>query len=153
MTVRKAGFGASGGSHLSGRIEAEHALARPARGPLDLAVESDVYATSGRLRGAVRLGTWRGEAVESVAMVSARRSMWDVFRPASLDGALREWNAVDPVLAAALDGSAVPPEANFDAHQHGSDLSFFPTSTPRRACAQAPSARSARASTAATRPS
>ena len=126
VTVHKAGFGAGAGSFLSGAVEAEHALRRPAAGPLDVAAEGDVYAASARVRGAAPLGRWRGEAVEAVALVAGRRSAWDVLRPASLDQALREWNAVDPVLAAALDGgvepSAVAP--GFVAHQHGSELGF-----------------------------
>lgn len=127
VTVRKAGFGARHGSHLAGVLQAEHDLARPdapgdGSGRAALAAEADAYAASARVRTATRLGTWRGEPVEAVALVAARRSLWDVRPPAALDRALREWNSVDPVLAAAL--GSVPAGTLYDTHRHGSDVSF-----------------------------
>ena len=123
VTVRKAGFGAEAGSHLAGVVEAEHALERPARG-LAVAAEGDVYAASARAQHAARLGTWRGEPVEATSLVAGRRSLWEAVRPGALDAALRDWNAVDPVLASVLTAGGAPPRPGYDAHRHGSDLAF-----------------------------
>ena len=123
VTVRKAGFGARTGSYLAGVLQAQHALARPAGGaPAGVAVEADAYAASARLQHQARLGRWAGEPVEATSLVAVRRSLWDLRPPRALDRTLREWNAVDPVLAAALDGTE--PRSGFDAHRHGSDVSF-----------------------------
>ena len=122
VTVRKAGFGARHGSHLAGLVEAEHALDRPAR-PLAVAAEADAYAAAARLGGRGGLGTWGGEPVEAVGLVAARRGLWDLAPPSALGRALRDWNGVDPVLAAAL-GDGAPPRPHYDAHRHGSDVSF-----------------------------
>ena len=118
VTVRKAGFGAAAGSHLAGAVEAEHLLARPRRG-LAVAAEGDLYAGSARVQHAARIG-----AAEATTLVAARRSAWDVVRPGALDRSLREWNAVDPVLAAALDAPTTAARTGYDAHRHGSDVAF-----------------------------
>ncbi|MEM0962022.1 MAG: TonB-dependent receptor [Bacteroidota bacterium] len=123
VTVRKAGFGARHGSHLAGRIEAEHAVST-SRAPLSIAAEGDAFAASARLEGRRQLGTWGRDPVEAVAFVAARRSLWDVAPPAALSRSLREWNDVDPVLASALHNNSVPPRPGYDAHRHGSDVSF-----------------------------
>ena len=122
VTVRKAGFGAGLGSYLAGVVEAEHALERPAAGPLALAAEGDVYAGGARLRHHARLGRWGREAVEATTVVAGRRSAWDLVRPGALDRALRAWNDVDPVLASVLTGE--PPRASLRTHRHGSDVAF-----------------------------
>ncbi len=122
VTVHKAGFGARHGSRLAGVVEARHALAAPARGPLAVAVEGDVYAAGARLQHHAPLGRVGREQAEATSLVAVRRSLWDVVRPGALDRALRAWNDVDPVLAAALGGG--PARPGFDVHSHGSDVAF-----------------------------
>jgi|GEM_PF-436707 len=140
VTVRKAGFGARHGSFLAGVLQAEHALAAPLG--WSAAAEADAYAASARVQHHARGGTWRGEPVETDALVAVRRHLWDVAPPGALDAAVREWNDVDPVLAAALTGEA--PRARFDTHRHGSDVQFSDVHAALRVRAGA--ARSLRAS-------
>ncbi|PAP76400.1 hypothetical protein BSZ37_08055 [Rubrivirga marina] len=124
VTVHKAGFGARHGSRLAGLIETQHVLERPADGPLAVAAEADVYAAGARLQHHAEAGRLGGDPVEVTTLVAARRSLWDVVRPASLDRALQAWNDVDPVLAAALDADGPMARERFDLHRHGSDLAF-----------------------------
>ncbi|MEM8556835.1 MAG: carboxypeptidase-like regulatory domain-containing protein [Bacteroidota bacterium] len=120
LTVQKAGFGARHGSYTAGVIEAEHTLTPPGqvatRG--GIAVLSDQLSTSGRLHAPFRIGQASGKA-----MVSARTSLWGLVRDPVLDRTLRDWNVVDPVFTRDLLGGQVAP-GGFDAHRHGSDLSF-----------------------------
>ncbi|MEL6617225.1 MAG: hypothetical protein AAFQ43_15900, partial [Bacteroidota bacterium] len=83
-----------------------------------LRVTTDALAAnvSGALRQ--RLGD-----VDVAAAISGRRSLWELTRPRALDAALRDWNSVDPVIAATLGGA--PTDAlTYDAHRHGSDVAF-----------------------------
>ncbi|MEM1056027.1 MAG: TonB-dependent receptor [Bacteroidota bacterium] len=112
VTVRKAGFGARHGSSLAGLLDAEHVIPAPG-------VIAEANALASTFGGSIRQQA--GET-RIAAAVTARRHLWDVNRPNALDGALREWNTVDPVLAASLAGTPEVPA--FDAHRHGSDVAF-----------------------------
>ena len=140
VTVRKAGFGARHGSFLAGVLQADHAMAGPP-GQTVLA-EVDAFAANVRVQHARRVGRWGGAPAEAAGFVAVRRSLWDVAPPAAFERALREWNDVDPVLAAALDGTAVRPR--YDLHRHGSDVAFSDLHAAARV--QAGPLRSARAS-------
>ena len=118
LSVQKAGFGASHGSYTAGVIQAEHALGVNAGPGLDAALLTDQLSTSARLDAPVRIGKATGRA-----MVAARTSLWDVVRDPMLDQTLRDWNVIDPVFTRDLLGG-VAPVSGYEAHRHGSDLSF-----------------------------
>ncbi len=119
LTVRKAGFGAAHGSYIAGAVEVEQAL--PERGRT-VTASLDPYSANGYLG-------WGGGS--AAAMVAARTSLWDLYRPGPLDDAIRRWNEVDPLLAATLTAEGTPaadgtPAAplDFQPHRQGSDVSF-----------------------------
>ncbi|MEM8599369.1 MAG: carboxypeptidase-like regulatory domain-containing protein [Bacteroidota bacterium] len=118
LTVQKAGFGAAHGSYTAGVIQAEHSLGTNAAPGLDGALLTDQLSTSARLDAPVRIGNVTGRA-----MVAARTSLWDLFRDPMLDTTLRDWNVIDPVFTRELLGG-VAPVSGYEAHRHGSDLSF-----------------------------
>ena len=126
LTVHKGGFGVRHGSKLSGVLDARHRLGRPAGRWIGAAAEADAYAASGRLQHHLAMGPVAGEPASLTTMLAGRRSLWDLRRPAALDQTLRDWNAVDPVLASVLDADPQPASLrpHYTAHRHGSDLAF-----------------------------
>jgi hypothetical protein len=113
LTVRKAGFGAAHGSYTAGVIEVEQAL--PGAGP-SVTVQVDPYSANAYVGAG-------GATV--AAMAAARTSLWGLYRPTTLDGALRRWNDVDPLLTSALAADSVPAaHLDFQPHRHGSDVAF-----------------------------
>ena len=116
LSVQKAGFGASHGSYTAGVVDVQQALPRTGR---TATVQVDPYSANG----------FAGAGGSKVAvMAAARTSLWGLYRPGALDGALQRWNDVDPLLTATLDPAAsvgVPTDAlDFQPHRHGSDVSF-----------------------------
>ncbi|MEM0961137.1 MAG: carboxypeptidase-like regulatory domain-containing protein [Bacteroidota bacterium] len=116
-TIRKAGFGVEHGSSLAGVVEVEHATTPPhSSRPVDATVNLDPLAAGVRVRHDARV---RGARVTTA--LTGRRSLWDVMRTPALDAAVRQWNAVDPVLTARfIDTRAL----RFETDREGSDLRF-----------------------------
>jgi hypothetical protein len=116
LSVQKAGFGAAHGSYTAGVVGMEQALPRAGR---TATVQVDPYSANAFVGAG-------GPTV--AAMAAARTSLWSLHRPGALDGALRRWNDVDPLLTAALTPGAtagVPTDAlDFQPHRHGSDVAF-----------------------------
>lgn len=114
VTVRRAGFGVPFGSSLAGAVEVAHALEG---GPLSAAAEGDPYSGNARVQSGFHLGT-----AEGALLVAGRTGLWGLYRPPSLDGAIRAWNRVDPLLNAVWLGE--PAGTAFAPHRHGSDVAF-----------------------------
>ena len=113
LTVRKAGFGAAHGSYTAGVVEIDQALGS---GPLAATAQLDPYSAN------VRVG---GGSANVAAMAAARTSLWSLYRPGTLDAALRHWNDVDPLLNAVAEPSGgASDELIFQPHRHGSDVAF-----------------------------
>ncbi|MEX0822523.1 MAG: carboxypeptidase-like regulatory domain-containing protein [Rhodothermales bacterium] len=117
ITVHKAGFGASHGSHLSGVIEVEHDVS--IQGSSTATVHVDPVSVSGKAEGKVSLSNDRN----AVGMISLRSSMWDVFRDPGLESLLDRWNAVDPIFAGIWIREPVTTES-LAARRHLPDLAF-----------------------------
>ncbi|NNF57627.1 MAG: TonB-dependent receptor [Rhodothermaceae bacterium] len=116
LTVHKAGFGATRGSYLGGIIEAEHAI--DARSP-EATLDSDPYQVNARARSGFQLGN----NVRGAVLLAARSSLWDLYRPSALDASIRDWNRIDPLLAATW--TTIPlSTATFTPHRHGSELGY-----------------------------
>ena len=96
VTVRKAGFGASDGSGLSGVIEVDHLLA-PIEGP-GLTARLDPLSLNARWTG----HAGAPERVEARWMLAVRRPLWDTYQPARLETLFRAWATPDPFLYRAL---------------------------------------------------
>ncbi|MEM1043720.1 MAG: TonB-dependent receptor [Bacteroidota bacterium] len=112
VTVRKAGFGASHGSYTAGVIEMEQAL--PKAG-FTATTQFDPYSANA-------LVGFGGKSASG--MVALRTSLWDVYRPGALDGALRRWNDVDPLLTSVLADGGPAQALAVQPHRHGSDVLF-----------------------------
>ncbi|NNF57726.1 MAG: hypothetical protein HKN04_05745, partial [Rhodothermaceae bacterium] len=102
VVVRKAGFGAGHGSHLSGVIEAESVTAPPAGQALT--AQLDPLALNVRWGGR----TGRPEAVEGTWALTARQGLWGVFKPPTLASRLQSWTAPDGFLIEQLGQPSVP---------------------------------------------
>jgi hypothetical protein len=120
ITVHKAGFGVTEGSFSGGVIDVEHRV-EPAGGEGGVTAYADPTSVTGGL--SVPVTAFGGEGW---LMASGRTSVWGVYREPALDEALRDWNQMDPVLTRRLLGDGVRPTdgLRFDAHRHGSDVSF-----------------------------
>ncbi len=94
LTTQKAGFGAMGGSHLSGVVQLEHDLTQ--RGTRWASVSADPVSTNARAQATFSLG---GRPV--TAMGTARIGMWSVYQDPSLQRLIDNWSTIDPVLAEA----------------------------------------------------
>lgn len=97
-TVHKAGFGASRGSHIAGLVSVEHDVTRP--GDRIATLKADPVSINGRVQRPITLPG----GIEGDAMVTARQSMWGVYRDPALKELFTEWNTVDPLLAAQVAG-------------------------------------------------
>jgi hypothetical protein len=91
VEVDKAGFDASAGSHISGRINLSH-TAPPRSGQRAIA-QADPLSTN--LFGAASVGE-RGN--RAGVMAAFRSSVWGVFQDPVLSSTLGEWETVDPLL-------------------------------------------------------
>ncbi|MEM1095742.1 MAG: TonB-dependent receptor [Bacteroidota bacterium] len=94
LEVKRAGFGAAHGSHLSGVVSASHDLQHP-NAPA-LAVSLDPVSANGK----VRLGWARPGGTTGTVMAAFRRSLWDVYRDPGMATTLDRWQAPDPVFTA-----------------------------------------------------
>ena len=107
LTVEKAGFDVTRGSHAGGVILAEHAV----DGRTGLDVEVDPLSANARLRAARQNGRGRSVAF----MAAGRRSLWDLRAPRTLHAMLEDWTQPDPFLAIAATPAqpdaapAIPP--------------------------------------------
>ncbi|GAB5519369.1 MAG: carboxypeptidase-like regulatory domain-containing protein [Rhodothermales bacterium] len=90
LDVKRAGFGAAHGSHLSGVVAAYHDLQMP--GEPALAVSIDPVSANGKLR----LGWQRPNGYSATFMAAFRRSLWDVYEDRGIATTLDRWNAPDP---------------------------------------------------------
>lgn len=117
ITVHKAGFGASHGSHLSGVVSLEHDVASSENGTASMHVDPISLTGKAQARMALRNERWAD------AMVSFRTSVWDVFRDPGLESLLDHWNAVDPILAGIWINEPVTVQS-LTARRHLPDLRF-----------------------------
>jgi hypothetical protein len=117
MTVHKAGFGASQGSHLSGVVSLEHDVSSSTGRSASLHV--DPISVAGKAEGRLLLSENR----HADAMISLRSSIWDVFRDPGLESLLDRWNAVDPILAGIWIDEPVSTRS-LRARHHVPDLQF-----------------------------
>lgn len=103
IVVRKAGFGAMAGSSLSGAVEFEQLIDNPNvhRG----AVQVDPMSLNLRLQGRVAVGN----STSADWMVSARSSLWGIYRPAALHSVLKSWAAPDLFLLSAIENPGIRP--------------------------------------------
>ncbi|ACY46959.1 TonB-dependent receptor plug [Rhodothermus marinus DSM 4252] len=99
LTVHRAGYGVALGSQLAGVIELEHDLNVP--GPLEAVARVDPLAANVRLRGRYR---------NAAALVAFRRSVWDLYQEPGLRTLLRQWNTIDPLMAARWLGEPIARE-------------------------------------------
>lgn len=117
ITVRKAGFGASRGSHLSGVVEVEHDVSPTQNRTASLHV--DPVSISGKAQARIPLPDGRS----ADGMVSLRSSVWDVYRDPGLESLLDRWNAVDPILAGIWIRQPVS-ATSLTSRRHLPDLAF-----------------------------
>ncbi len=118
ITVHKAGFAAPQGSYLSGVLQAEQHLKSKDFEYASFRV--DPLSINGRINFDIELP---GSA-SSRFMVATRSSYWDVYRYASLNNLLQDWNVVDPLLSNTAINVLPSDQALFTPHRHGSDVSF-----------------------------
>lgn len=120
INVRKAGFGVEHGSFTGGVVDVEHALSDRA-GPGGMTALADPYSVNGDISLPLALGPASG-----ALMVAGRTSVWGIFREPSLDQALQDWNAMDPVLMEELSRTSisVSETPDYGSHGHGSDVGF-----------------------------
>lgn len=104
LTIRRSGFRAADGSFAAGAIDLTHDLGAGRRRPARVVVAADPLAVTARLSAPLRLAGASGEA-----MVAAREGTWGATAPAALTGAIRAWNAPDPVLLQRLSGFGALP--------------------------------------------
>ncbi|MDQ7041533.1 MAG: TonB-dependent receptor [Rhodothermus sp.] len=99
LTVYRAGYGAAQGSQLAGLIALEHDLSVP--GPFDAVARVDPLAVNVRVRGRSR---------HTAALIAMRHSIWRLYQEPGLRTLLRQWNAIDPLMAARWLGEPVASE-------------------------------------------
>lgn len=117
ITVHKAGFGVSHGSHLSGVVSLVHDVAAGENQVASLLV--DPVSMTGKVQGRVPVTDTR----RVDAMVSHRTSVWDYFQDPGLESLLDRWNAVDPILAGIWIREPVS-SSTLTARRHLPDLAF-----------------------------
>ncbi|MEM6647012.1 MAG: TonB-dependent receptor [Bacteroidota bacterium] len=93
ITVHKAGFGVTHGSHLSGVVSAEHLLA-----PADARqIDAQIDPLGINLRLHARTGTATSRW-SSVWMGAFRSSLWRLYEPPRLQNLFTDWNTPDLFL-------------------------------------------------------
>lgn len=101
LTAYKAGFGVEQGSHLSGVIAVEHDVTGGAGHYV--AASADPVSLNGRVQAPFTLGP----QLHGAAMAAVRTSLWSLYRDPGVSMLLRDWNAVDPMLASLWVGERV----------------------------------------------
>ena len=99
LTVHRAGYGVALGSQLAGLIDLEHDLNVP--GPFDAVARVDPLAANVRLRGRYQ---------DAAVLVAFRQSLWDLYQEPGLRTLLRQWNTIDPLMAARWLGEPIARE-------------------------------------------
>ncbi len=117
ITVHKAGFRASHGSHLSGVVTVDHDVLD--HGSRNAAFSADPLSFNGKIQGSLPLSEGRRAA----GMFTARTGVWDVFRDPGLENHLDRWNTVDPILAGIWIGEEVN-STSLISRRHVPDLAF-----------------------------
>ncbi|MEM1093937.1 MAG: TonB-dependent receptor [Bacteroidota bacterium] len=97
ITVQKAGFGVTHGSHLSGVVSAKHLLAPPDARQIDAQVDPLGINIRLHARTGSKTSRW-----SSVWMGAFRSSLWRLYEPPRLQNLFTEWNTPDLFL---LDAS------------------------------------------------
>ncbi|MEM6644755.1 MAG: hypothetical protein AAF730_00735, partial [Bacteroidota bacterium] len=92
LEVKRAGFGAAHGSHLSGVVSAYHDLQMPTTPAL--AVSLDPVSANAK----ARLGWQRPGGASGTVMAALRHSLWDVYRDRGMATTLDRWQAPDPIF-------------------------------------------------------
>ncbi len=116
LTVHKAGFGASYGSHLSGVVSVEQDVTGAAR--RGGVVNADPVSLNGKVQGRFKLPVGDG-----AAMLALRTSVWGVYEDPGVSSLLRHWSQVDPVLATIWVREDVS-TASLGLNRHASDVAF-----------------------------
>uniref|UniRef100_UPI000A58C593 carboxypeptidase-like regulatory domain-containing protein n=1 Tax=Rhodothermus marinus TaxID=29549 RepID=UPI000A58C593 len=99
LTVHRAGYGVALGSQLAGLIDLEHDLNVPR--PLEAVARVDPLAANVRLRGRYQ---------DAAVLVALRQSLWDLYQEPGLRTLLRQWNTIDPLMAARWLGEPIARE-------------------------------------------
>ncbi|MCH8557192.1 MAG: TonB-dependent receptor [Balneolia bacterium] len=92
IEVDKAGFDASAGSYIAGKINLQHNVS--GRAGQNALFQADPLSTNAF--GSVRTTTENGRSLE--LMTAYRTSIWGVYEDPVLSGTLSEWDTIDPLL-------------------------------------------------------
>ena len=109
VSVRKAGFGADYGSHLSGVVELDHHLGTER--PHEVTLQADALSANARWDGRHRLSP----DVEAFWMIAGRRALWDTYHPPQLEVLYTARSKPDLFLQRALEGPGEQPLVTPDA--------------------------------------
>lgn len=117
LTVHKAGFGVSQGSHLTGIVAVDHDIA--GKEPYSAALMVDPISLNTRVKGRIPMKKGR----ESTIMAAYRSSNWDVYQDRGIQTLLRHWNTLDPFITTGWAQEQVTP-ATLNRHQQEPVVSF-----------------------------
>ncbi len=92
VEVDKAGFDASAGSYIAGKINLQHNVS--GRSGQNAIFQADPLSTNAF--GSVSSTTPGGQSIE--AMVAYRSSVWGIYEDPVLSGTLSDWDTIDPLL-------------------------------------------------------
>lgn len=117
LTVHKAGFGVSQGSHLTGIVAVDHDIA--GKEPYSAALMIDPISLNTRVKGRIPMKKGR----ESTIMAAYRSSNWDVYQDRGIQTLLRHWNTLDPFITTSWAQEQVTP-ATLNRHHQEPVVSF-----------------------------
>ena len=103
VTVRKAGFSAGHGSHLSGVVELDHQLG--ADRPHEVTLQADALSANARWLGKHRVSS----DVEAFWMIAGRRALWETYHPPQLEELYKARSKPDLFLQRALEAPGERP--------------------------------------------
>ncbi len=92
VEVEKAGFDASSGSHIAGKIDLSHLNGSPGRPAAVL--QADPLSTN--IFGSGGFQTDQGR--RATIMGAYRTSVWDIYQNRTLSGVLQDWDTIDPLV-------------------------------------------------------
>ena len=120
IEVDKAGFDASVGSYIAGKINLKHNVS--GRAGQNALFQADPLSTNAF--GSVRTTTNNGRSLE--LMAAYRTSIWGVYEDPVLSGTLSEWDRIDPLLynLVASKGNGVLMQ-DFAPVNNRSDIGFY----------------------------
>lgn len=120
MQIEKAGFDASEGSHITGKIDVQHRNT-PRRNE-SLLVQADAFNTN--VFAGQEFSLQNGQAVE--LMAAFRSSLWETYEAPGLRNTLQSWDQVDPLLYDLLQQrESKTGMRDFRPVNNRSDLSFY----------------------------